>query len=276
MEKLTVLIPVYNEEKLIKNCLESVKWADEILIIDSGSTDKTLDIVRNYTNNILKRSYTYSAEVKNWAIPKATFKWIFAIDADERATPELQKEIKNLLKNPREINKYKGYLIARRHYFLGRWLRYGGRYPLYNIRLFQKSCRFEDRKVHAYIILDKKEVGCLQNDIIHFSDRSMKQYLEKFNRYTTYEAEEIYKNIYNKKKIYWYGFFTNSLVFKSVIKRFWIRLPGSPFLRFFYMYILKLGFLDGREGFMIARFYAFSDYVSKIKLKQLKRQNARH
>ena len=276
MEKLTALIPIYNEEGLIKDCLESIKWADEILIIDSGSTDKTIEICKKYTARILTRKYNYYADQVNWGIDKVKYNWVLLLDADERVMPELQKEIQNLLKRPQEMNNYKGYKVARRHYFLGKWLRCGGRYPLYNIRLFKKSYRFEDRMVHPHIIFKKLDTGRLKNDIIHLSDPSLERYFEKFNKYTTYEAQEMYKNLSHKKKIDWCNFFTNSLIFKSVIKRFWIRLPGSSFLRFFYMYFLRLGFLDGREGFIVARLYAFSDYVSKIKLKQLKKQNERH
>ncbi len=277
MEKLSILIPTYNEEELIENALKSVSWALEILVIDSGSTDKTIEICRKYTDRILSRKYNYYADQVNWGIDKAKYNWILLLDADERVTVALQKEIQKLLNNSKEMNNYKGYLFARRHYFLGKWIRHGGRYPLYNIRLFNKSCRFEDRLVHPYIILDKKYTKKLKNDVIHLSDRNLEQYFEKFNHYTTYEAQEMYKNICNKKENSWRRFFTNYLVAKSTIKRFWVRLPGSPFLRFIYMYFLRLGFLDGREGFTIARFYAFSDYVSKVKLNQLKKEkNAGH
>jgi glycosyltransferase involved in cell wall biosynthesis len=275
-EKLSVLIPVYNEENLIKDCLESIKWADEILIIDSGSEDKTVEICRKYTNRILHHKYTCYADQVNWGIDQVKFNWVFLIDADERATQKLQNEIKNLLNNPSELNKKKAYLITPRHYFLGKWLRHGGRYPLYIPRLFQKTSHLNNRKVHPAIILDKKEYSKLSNDIIHLSDRSFEQYFEKFNKYTTYEAEEGFKNLSKKNKVDWTKFFTNYLTFKTTMKGFWIRLPLSSFFRFLYMYILKLGFLDGRKGFQIAVLYAFSDYVSKIKLKEMKKNNERY
>jgi len=277
MERLTVLMPVCNEEEVIEDALKSVSWASEILVVDSGSTDKTIEICKKYTDKILYRPYTYYADQVNWGINKASSRWILLLDADERVTPELEKEIKYLLQRPKSMNQYKGYQVARRHYFLGKWLRYGGRYPLYNIRLFQKSCRFEDRLVHPHIILEKKQTGWLKNDIIHLSDRSLEQYFEKFNKYTTYEALEAYKNFQHKQKIPWKEFFTNFLVFKSVIKKFWIRLPVAPILRFFYMYFLRLGFLDGYKGFMVAKLYAWADYVSRMKFKELlKKKNARY
>lgn len=276
MKKLTVLIPVYNEEELIEDALKSVSWADEILVVDSGSTDETIEICKKYTNRILYRKYNYYADQVNWGIKQAQNDWILLLDADERLTLSLQLEIKRLFKNSQELNFYKGYKLARRHYFLGKWLRYGGRYPLYNIRLFKKECRFEDRLVHPHIILDKKQIGHLKNDVIHLSDRSLEQYFTKFNQYTTYEAQEMYKNLKHKKNISWSNFFTNYLIFKSTIKSFWIKLPASGFLRFIYMYILRLGFLDGQKGFMIARYYAWSDYVSKRKLKEIKKKNERY
>lgn len=277
MEKLTVLIPTYNEEKLIADALKSVSWADEILVVDSGSVDKTIEICKKYTDRILTRKYNYYADQVNWGIRKAKNQWVLLLDADERLMPDLQEEIKQLFKKPDELNKYNGYKLARRHYFFGKWLRHGGRYPLYNIRLFQKDSKMEDRMVHPHVILNKSQIGRLEHDVIHLSDRNFDQYFKKFNNYTSYEAQEMYKNLYNEKKISWRQFFTNYLVAKSTIKRFWVRIPGSPMLRFIYMYFLRLGFLDGREGFIIARFYAFSDYVSKVKLKQLKKErNAGH
>ncbi len=285
-EKLTVLIPTYNCEDIIEDCLESIKdIADEILIVDSFSTDKTLDVITRNTRNgaqktrtgatdfggkvkIIQRKYGYSASQKNWAIPQAKNNWILLIDSDERLTPRLRSEIKSILKKQSILKKVSGFEIARRHYFLGKWLRFGGRYPLYNVRLFKKTCRYEDRNVHAHILLPKHEMRKLKNDIIHESDRNLEQILEKLNRYSTYQARYMTKIVNRGIKVDWKEFFTNYLAFKAVVKDVWFFIPFSPLWRFLYMYCLQLGFLDGREGLLIAVLYGFEDFVSKNKYKK--------
>ncbi|MFH1175278.1 MAG: glycosyltransferase family 2 protein [bacterium] len=272
---LTVLIPTYNCEDIIEDCLKSVcDIADEILIVDSFSKDRTLEICEKYGAKIIQRKYGYSADQKNWAIPQAKNEWIFLIDSDERATECLRKEIRKELngieqKPSDKKGRINGFQIARRHYFLGKWLRFGGRYPLYNVRLFRKSCRYEDRNVHAHILLPKNQMGKLKGDIIHLSDRSLEQIMEKMNRYSTYQASYMVKMMDRKVRIDWKELFTNSLMFKAFVKDIWFFVPFSPFFRFVYMFIFCLGFLDGREGFTVALLYSFEDFISKNKYKQI-------
>lgn len=271
--KLTVLIPTYNCESIIKDCLESVKnIADEVLIADSFSKDGTLEIAGEYGARIIQRKYNYSASQKNWAIPQAKNEWVLLIDSDERLSEKLKREIASLKSDPEKADLLKnisGFKIARRHVFLGKWLRFGGRYPLYNIRLFKKSCRYEDRNVHAHILLSKSRMGTLKGDIIHLSDRNLEQILEKVNRYSTYQANYMIKRIEQKTNINWREFFTNSFVFKAAVKDIWFHISFSPLFRFAYMYILRLGFLDGREGLLVAMLYGFEDFVGKNKYKQM-------
>lgn len=284
---LSVLIPTYNCESLIEDCIKSVKdIADEILAVDSGSADGTLEICKKYGARIISRKYHYSASQKNWAIPQAKYDWILLIDSDERLTGRLRSEIKRLKRaegvgaedfvgaensvgaeNFLPLREIDGFKIARRHYFLGKWLKYGGRYPLFNIRLFRKSCRYEDRDAHAHILLPKERVGELENDIIHYSDRDLEQILAKINRYSTYQANYMMKVSERGFDIDWSEFFTNPFAFKAAIKDIWFFIPFAPFWRFVYMYFLRLGFLDGREGFLIAILYSFEDFVSKNKYK---------
>lgn len=272
-EKLTVLIPTYNCEDIIKDCLLSVKdIADEILIADSFSTDGTIKICKKFGVKIIQRKYGYSASQKNWAIPQAKNNWILLIDSDERLTPQLQNEIKNVMKRPNLLKKISGFEIARRHYFLGKWLKFGGRYPLYNVRLFKKTCRYEDRNVHAHILLPTNEMRKLKYDIIHESDRNLEQILEKINRYSTYQAKYMIKVVDRGIKVDWKEFFTNYLAFKAVVKDIWFFIPFTPIWRFLYMYFLRLGFLDGREGLLIAILYGFEDFVSKNKYGQIKKK----
>lgn len=270
--KLTILIPTYNCESLIEDCIKSIIGiADEILVADSFSADGTIGICKKYGAKVIQRKYNYSADQKNWAIPQAKNEWIMLLDSDERATKELRKEVNKILSDENNVKGIDGFEIARRHYFLGKWLRFGGRYPLYNVRLFRKSCRYEDRNVHAHILLPKLKMRKLKGDILHFSDRDLEQILEKINRYSTYQANYMMRKTENRTNFSWKEFFTNFLVFKSVVKDVWAYIPFSPFWRFIYMYIVEFGFLDGREGFTIAVLYGFEDFVGKNKYRQLRK-----
>lgn len=271
-QKLTVIIPTYNVENLIEPALNSVTWADEIFVVDSFSTDDTLRIAKRHGARIIRHEYVYSAKQKNWAIPRATNSWILLLDSDEVVTRELRNTIKRLLASP-EIEKYDGFSIARKHFFLGKFLRWGGRYPLYNIRLFRQSCRYEDRDVHAHIILPKERTKTIVGDILHYSDRSLSQFFEKFNRYSTWHANYMFK-VYQRHhhQINWKEAFTNVYYAKALIKDLWTFLPFTPLIRFLYMYVIRLGFLDGRYGFLIALFYSFQDYVAKTKYLEMRRE----
>jgi glycosyltransferase involved in cell wall biosynthesis len=270
-EKLTVIIPTYNVEAILEDAIRSVLWADEILIVDSFSTDGTLEIAKKYNIRVIQHEYVYSAKQKNWAIPQAKYDWILLLDSDEVVTAKLKRSIEKTLA-AWNLEKFDGFGIARKHFFFGRFLRWGGRYPLYNIRLFRKNCRYEDRDVHAHIILDKNRMKNIRGDILHFSDRDIEQFMEKFNRYSRYQANYMLKVAERGIKIDWLKFLTNYLYFKSIIKDFWHFIPGSSFLRFSYMYIFRMGFLDGKHGFIIATFYGLQDYVARTKyLEMVKR-----
>lgn len=272
-DKITVLVPAFNVEKTIRRCLKSALWADEILVVDGSrtgfSTDKTVAIAKQMGARVLSHFYIYSAKQKNWAIPKARHNWILLLDSDEVITAALRKEVLKLMSS-KNRHYYDGFGIARRHYFLGKWLRWGARYPLYNIRLFRKTCRYEDRDVHAHIILPKNRVRTLKGDILHYSDPTLDHFFKKFNRYTTYQANYMMKFARGEKKIEWRKLFTHYIYAKSLIKDVWYYLPLAPISRFIYMYFFRLGLLDGRHGFLIAILYSFQDYVSKTKYLEMR------
>lgn len=270
--KISVIIPTFNVEDLIEGAIQSVDWADDILVVDSFSTDRTVEIAQQCGARAVQHKYVYSAKQKNWAIPLAKHEWVLLLDSDEIVTDKLKKCLLKLITS-KEIEKFDGFGIARKHYFFGKFLRFGGRYPLYNIRFFRKSCRYEDRDVHAHIILEKERMKNIKGDILHFSDRSIGQFMEKFNRYSTYQANYMKKVAEQGIRINWFKFFTNILYFKSIIKDLWHFIPGSAFLRFFYMYFFRLGFLDGKHGLIIALFYALQDYVARTKYLEMYSKN---
>ena len=243
MNKLTAIIPTGNEEHNIREVLESVTFADEIMVVDSFSTDKTVDISKEYTNFILQREYKYSASQKNWAIPQASHEWILLVDADERVTPELQEEIKTLLKNPpQDIDAY---WIYRMNHFMGKRVKYSGWQNDKVIRLFKRDvCKYEDKMVHAEIVTEG-EVGFLKNKFYHDTFISLDHHITKLNRYAAWQARD-----YDKK--------VNRLTpFHMIIKPIW---------GFFKHYILQMGFRDGIVGLVISYLHAYSIWMRYAKL----------
>lgn len=274
MEKvnITVIIPTYNVANIIEKAIRSVSWADEILVVDSFSQDKTCELAASLGAKVIQHEYIYSAKQKNWAIPQAKHDWILLLDSDEVVTPELKQTIVKLFQSD-ALERYDGFGIARKHFFFGKFLRWGGRYPLYNIRLFNKKCRYEDRNVHAHIILEKEKMKEINGDILHYSDRDILQFMEKFNRYLRYQADYMIKVNQRGINIDWYKFFSNPFYFKSIIKDLWFFIPGTSLFRFLYMYIFRLGFLDGKHGLIIALFYSLQDYCAKTRYMEIKHIN---
>jgi len=271
-EKISVVIPTTEKDiGILEGALKSVQWVDEILVVDSSFSGKVEKLSEKWGAKYLDHEYVYSAKQKNWAIPQAKNDWVLLLDSDEVVTEKLKKTIQGILSSG-QIDEFEGYGIARKHFFFGKFLRWGGRYPLYNVRLFKKTCRYEDRDVHAHIILDKSKVLNIKpkyGDMLHFSDRNFNEFFERFDRYSDYQANYMRKIDEKGIDITWSKFFTNFYYFKAVVKDFWFFIPGSPMLRFMWMYVFRLGFLDGRYGFMIALLYGFQDYISKAKFREV-------
>jgi len=229
MSKLSVLIPTYNEEAMIVDCLESVKWADEILVVDSYSTDNTVTIARDYGARIIQHEYINSAQQKNWAIPQCAYEWVLQIDADERLECDLQAQIREVLKEP--MTDVDGYRINFKHHVLGRWVRHSGVYPEYHLRLFRRDVgRFQDREVDAHLVVPARIIT-LQGHVLHFGMESVSHRLRAMDRYTRYESDEREKQGKNYT---------------------WFNVTFRPLAAFFYYYIYKLGFLEGVRGLILA------------------------
>lgn len=241
-EKLTVLVPAYNEEELIGDCLESVKWADEVFVVDSFSTDRTAEIARSCGARIVQHEYVNSATQKNWAIPQASHDWVLVIDCDERATPEAAAEIRDILAKGPEKDAYR---IARRSFFFGKEIRHCGWETDKVTRLFKRDARYRDREVHADIDTTGLSVGELKGTFLHYTTRSFAQYFEKFGRYTTWAANDL---------------------FKKGRRAGFLSLTVRPAARFFKMYFLRLGFLDGLHGLVLCTLAAMSVFMKYAKL----------
>lgn len=246
--KLTVLIPCKNERRNIRACIESVQSvATEILIADSGSTDGTLDIVRDIGGcRIIEREYINSANFKNWAIPQCQHEWVLVVDADERLTPELAAEIRELLKEPAE--GIDGYWIDRANHYLGYRIKHCGWNSDAVIRLFRRECRYETRWVHAEVDLPSSRLDTLKNPMLHYTTWESDQYLFKMNRYAGWGA----LNLRDAGK-------------KPSLLAMVTRAP----LRFLQLYIFRLGFLDGVPGFHICMHTAYYAFLKQAKLWEL-------
>ena len=244
--KLSVIIITQNEQELIRDCLDSISWADEIIIVDSGSTDNTLDICREYTNNILiNTDWQGFGYQKNLALQQATEEWVLSIDADERVTPELKQQIQLAARTGSHI----AYKIPRLAYFLGKEMRHGGWWPDYVLRLFlRKKARFSDDIVHERVLIEGA-AGRLKTPLLHYSYTSLEQVLVKNDKYST--AAAIKAHAQGKK----------SSLSKALAKAGW------TFLR---AYILRRGFLDGKEGFIAALSKAGETYYRQLKISYMK------
>ena len=190
MARFTAIIHVFNEEDLIAQCLESLHWVDEILFVDTYSTDRTVEIAQEYTDRIVYHKYRNSAETKNWAIPQATYEWLVFLDADEVISPELAQEIQDRAGQ----EEYTGYSVDREMYFWGQPLKSTYWNPNYQMRVFHKNqARFEDKEVHAQVTLEGKS-AVMEHKMYHYSYPTLSDYIAKFNRFTTFEAQQMLKD----------------------------------------------------------------------------------
>jgi glycosyltransferase involved in cell wall biosynthesis len=221
--------------------------ADEILIADSGSTDGTLEIVREIGGcRIIEREYINSANFKNWAIPQASHEWVLVVDADERITPSLAKEIAKLLENPPADKD--GFWIDRANHYLGYRINHCGWDSDAVIRLFRRECQYETRWVHAEVDLPSTRLGKLKQPMLHYTTWESDQYLYKMNRYAGWGA----LNLRDAKK-------------KPSLLAMVTRAP----LRFLQLYFFRLGFLDGIPGFQICMHTAYYAFLKQAKLWEM-------
>lgn len=247
MAKLSVIIITHNEEKNLRRCLESVKFADEIIINDSGSCDKTLDIAREFGCLTITTTFAGFGTAKQLALDRATGGWVLSIDADE----EVDEQLRGAIIEAIESGGYDGWKLNRKSQFLGRWITHSGWYPDYILRLFKRDkARFTPSQVHEKVEIDG-QVGTLSGQLLHYTDPDVSHYLMKLDRYTALSAKMLHES---GKPFHWYY-----LIVKPVA--IWVK-----------MYILKRGFLDGLPGFILASLSSFHVYCKYAKLWELRKQ----
>jgi len=236
MNKLSVVISAFNEEKNIEDCLKSVTFAKEIILIDNESTDNTAIIAKRYTDKIFSLPNNLMLNInKNAGFSKATGEWILNLDADERVTPELEEEISNVLGNSR--SKINGYSIPRKNIIFGKWIQHGLWWPDYQLRLFKKGKgRFPEEEIHEHLKVEG-DTEKLSNPITHYNYNSIYQYLDKMNRIYTENGAELY--LKTGKRVTW---------------REAITMPANDFLK---TYFLQSGYKDGLHGLILSLLQAF-------------------
>ncbi|MCK4385804.1 MAG: glycosyltransferase family 2 protein [candidate division Zixibacteria bacterium] len=239
MPKISAIVITYNEEKNIGRCLSSIAWVDEIVVVDSESTDDTKKIASEFTPRVFDIKWEGFGKAKDFAKDKASHPWILSVDADEVVTEDLKEEIQNITKSEDSLD---GYYISRKSNFLGKWIKHAWS-PDYVLRLFKKDMgKFDDSIVHEKVEVEG-EKGYLKNVLLHYTDPDFDHYLEKLNRYTSLGA----KQLFGKGK--------RAKLFDVIFR---------PLAVFFKMYLVKRGFLDGLPGFILAvssAFHVFSKYV---------------
>jgi glycosyltransferase involved in cell wall biosynthesis len=249
MRKLSVIITTNNEADNIQGVLETVRWADEIMVVDSFSTDNTVELAKAYTDFVVQREYKGPADQKNWAIPQVAHEWILLLDADERVTPELKTEIQDWLAKP-DI-PYDAFWIGRRNFFLGKEVRYSGWQGDAVVRFFHRDkCRYNDKQVHEEIQTEGIRVSRLSAKMTHNTYKNMSHYLDKVRRYAKWSAQD-------------YAVKTPTVTaFHLVIK---------PFFRFIKHYVFQQGFRDGRLGLIISAILAWSVFLRYVYLLEARK-----
>lgn len=240
--RLSVIVVTHNEEARLRDCLASVTWADEIVVIDAESDDKTAAIAREFTDRVVLRAWDGFASQKNFAIDQARGEWVLSLDADEQVEPALGEEIRATVSAADALD---GYRVARRNVMWGQWIRHGGLYPDWQIRLFRRGRgRFSDQAVHESVRVEGR-VGQLTAPLLHRSYRDAGDFLRRADRYASLAAEDWVRS-------------------GRPFRRH--RLVVAPLSRFVAMYVVRRGFLDGWRGFLLAVLYAYYVFIRSVKI----------
>ncbi len=242
---LSISIITRNEEANIKRCLESVKWADEIIVVDSGSTDGTLEICKNYHCKIIETGWLGFGRTKQIGVNAATNNWILSIDADEEVSDKLKDKILELVQS----TQFHAFNIKRVSYYLKKRIQYSGWQTDYPLRLFNKKYgNFNDASVHESVVIDGENISIIQSLLYHYPFPTINSHIDKINHYSQLGAQKLFDKGKRTTLIY--------AVLSGIVK-------------FIKMYLIKKGFLDGKEGFILAILSGFSSTLKYFKLWSL-------
>lgn len=242
---ISVNIICKDEENNIEDCLKSVVWADEIIVVDGESNDRTVEIARKFTDKIYVNKWEGFAKQRGFALAKSTKDWVLVLDADERCSEGLRDEILSYLKTNQ--HNFNGFKLPRRNYFLGKFIKHGGWYPGYQYRFFNRNyTTVTDRLVHEGYEIEG-EIGTMKSDILHYTVQSVSEFMRKINGYSTLQAEEK-----SKRRV---------VKFKDILLR--------PIAAFFVQFFIRGGFKDGIHGLMVTNFDVITNMLTYMKIWEL-------
>ena len=271
---VSVFIQTLNEEVNLPRCLDSLKWSDDIVVLDSISSDKTEEIAKQYGCRFFQRPYDGRANNQNWAVANIDFKyeWVWYVDADEVTPPELAQEIMDICNNPE--TKESAFYVRRDNYFMGRCLKHCGFDQAWITRLWKPKCMSWERGANPVAIING-EVGYLKNKFKHyFFSKGFYGWIERHKKYSSYEATETIKSLVDGDFRFLDLFSKDRIERRNAQKKLSFRLPCRPLVRFLHIYVWCGGFLDGKPGYIYSRLISIYEYfiVLKVKEERLKRK----
>jgi glycosyltransferase involved in cell wall biosynthesis len=268
----SIYILTHNEELDIAACIESALLSDDIIVVDSYSSDRTVEIVSRYPVRLVQNPFESHGKQRTWILREVLtpHEWVYILEADERMTPELFQECLAATKSDRYI----GYYVAERVMFMNRWIRYSTQYPRYQLRLFRKENVWFDDYGHTEREVCDGETSFLQESYPHYTcSKGLSRWIEKHNRYSSDEAVETLRQLQQGtvdwQKL-WFG--KTEVERRRALKDLSLRLPFRPLVRFLYMYVILKGCLDGKAGFAWCTLQAFYEYLILLKVEELQQQ----
>lgn len=270
---ISAIILTYNEEQNIQECLKSIAgWIGEILIVDSGSTDHTLDLARRYTQKIYTHPFENFAQQRNWAQDNLPIEneWVLHLDADERVSQELTSELSRIFSSGTNAD---GFMMSRRTVFRGRFIRFGGHYPVYHLRLFRRGKGRSEMRLYDQNYIVQGKVDSVRGDIVNIINPDLNAWRERHRRWATLEAREV---IFNKERVMNIKFGGNPIERRNWLRyEIYYRMPlfFRPLIYFLYRYVIRLGFLDGIQGSVFHFWHGFwYRMLVDIKIREIRKQ----
>lgn len=265
----SIYILTHNEEIDIAACIESAQLSDDIIVVDSYSCDRTVEIAQRYRVRLVQHAFESHGKQRTWMLREVPTQhdWVYILEADERMTPDLFRECLEATKSDRYI----GYYVAERVMFMNRWIRYSTQYPRYQLRLFRKNRVWFDDYGHTEREVCDGETGFLQETYPHYTcSKGLSRWIDKHNRYSSDEAAETLRQL-QQGSIDWHKLFfgKTEVERRRTLKDLSLRLPFRPLIRFLYMYFILKGCLDGKAGFAWCTLQAFYEYLILLKVEEL-------
>ena len=265
---ISIVILTYNEERNIDRCIRSVSWSDDVVVIDSYSTDSTVRIATELGAKVVQNKFINFAQQRNFALGHVDLKhdWVLHIDADEVVPDEMLVELKGIVAHP----LFNAYHVSSRMMFMGEWIRYSSLFPWYQMRFARRSFSTFKQVGHGqHSVLAAAEIGCIRSSLIHYSfSKGLHDWFEKHNRYSSVEALQFISEGNSKSDFRGVFSITDGVRRKWALKKLFRNLPFRPLIRFLYMYFYRLGFLDGWRGFNYCVMLTFYEFMISIKIRE--------